>query len=236
MPKESNLEFKVGLFVLIALVGLALFVFSISDSSVLQQGKTVHVIFEFTNGLKKNAPVRIAGVEERIVQDVRLFFNREDSKTKAEVFLRIKNDIPLPQDSVVTVNQLGLLGEQYIEIIPGLSTKNFVKDGDTMMGKDPIAQSAISERIWEVTEKVESTVGGVDNIINDQDNVQAIKQTFENLRTLTGEVNSIVLDMKSGKGTVGRLFYDSHLYDNLEGLTADLKANPWKLLYRPKEK
>ena len=134
MPKESNLEFKVGLFVLIALVGLALFVFSISDSSVLQQGKTVHVIFEFTNGLKKNAPVRIAGVEEGIVQDVRLFFNREDSKTKAEVFLRIKNDIPLPQDSVVTVNQLGLLGEQYIEIIPGLSTKNFVKDGDTMMG------------------------------------------------------------------------------------------------------
>ncbi len=234
MPKESNLEFKVGLFVLIALVGLVLFIFSISDSSVLQQGKTVHVIFEFTNGLKKNAPVRIAGVEEGIVSDVRLFFNRADSKTKAEVFLRIKNDIQLPQDSTVTVNQLGLLGEQYVEIIPGVSTQDFIKDGDTMMGKDPIAQSAISERIWKVAEKVESTVGGVDKMVNDEDNVQAIKQTFENLRTLTGEVNSIVIDMRAGKGTMGRLFYDTHLYDNLEGLTADLKANPWKLLYRPK--
>ena len=234
MPKESNLEFKVGLFVLMALVGLAFFIFSISDSSVLENGKTVHVIFEFTNGLKKNSPVRIAGVEEGLVQDVRLFFNRSDSKTKAEVLVRVKNDVQLPADSIVTVNQLGLLGEQYIEIIPGISTSDFIKDGDTIMGKDPIAQSAISERIWKVAEKVESTVGGVDKMVNDPDNVQAVKKTFENLKTLTGEINSIVMDMHAGQGTMGHLLYDSHLYENLEGLTADLKANPWKLLYKPK--
>ena len=39
MPKESNLEFKVGLFMLISLAGLIMFIFSVSDSSVLDKGK-----------------------------------------------------------------------------------------------------------------------------------------------------------------------------------------------------
>ena len=234
MPKESHLEFKVGVFVLLAVIGLVIFIFSISDSSVLKEGKMVRVVFTFTNGLKKNAPVRIAGVEEGIVQDVNLFFDREDSKTKAEVLVWIKRKTQLPVDSLVTVNQLGLLGEQYIEIVPGVSTKQFINDGDTLLGKDPIAQSAISERIWSVAEQIESTVGGVNKMVNDEENVAAIKQTFQNLRSLSGEINSIVMDMRTGQGTLGHLLYDSQLYENLEGLTADLKANPWKLLYRPK--
>jgi hypothetical protein len=32
------------------------------------------------------------------------------------------------------------------------------------------------------------------------------------------------------------LITDEAIYDNLDELTADLKSNPWKLLYRPKSK
>ncbi len=35
MPRESNLEFKVGLFVLAALIGLTIFIFSVTDSYIL---------------------------------------------------------------------------------------------------------------------------------------------------------------------------------------------------------
>lgn len=236
MPKESNLEFKVGIFVVAALVGLAFFILSISNSSVLEEGKTIRAVFEFANGLKKNAPVRIAGVEEGIVSDIRLFFDRSDSKTKAEAFLWVKKSTQIPTDSVVTVNQLGLLGEQYVEITPGVSTTDFIPHEGTVRGKDPISQQAVTERVWQVADKVEEVVGGVSRVMTDEENIAAIKKTFENLSTMTGEVNSIVLDMKAGKGTIGRLLYDKHLYDNLEGLTADLKENPWKLLYRPKNK
>ena len=48
-------------------------------------------------------------------------------------------------------------------------------------------------------------------------------------------INDILEDIKLGKGTVGRLFYDDSLYNDLEGLAADLKEHPWKLLYRPKK-
>jgi len=235
MPKESNLEFKVGLFMLLAMIGLALFIFLVSDTAVLKREKSLRVVFGFANGLKKSAPVRIAGVDEGLVKDIRLFFDRVDSKTKAEVELWIKESTKIPSDSVVTVNQLGMMGEKYIEITPGADTQNFFKAGQTIIGKDPIAQEAISERVMEVSNKLEDAIGGVNRLISDEKNIDSIGMTLENLSSITGSLDGIVYDMREGKGTIGRLLYDERLYDDLQGMTSDLKENPWKLLYRPKK-
>lgn len=236
MPKESNLEFKVGLFMLVAMIGLAMFIFSVSDTSVLKKGKPIRVVFGFANGIKKSAPVRIAGVDEGLVKDIRLFFDRDKSKTMVEVELWIKADTKIPKDSVVTVNQLGMMGEKYIEITPGLDTKNFFKSGQTIIGKDPIAQEAISARVMEVSNKLELAIGGVNRLISDEKNINSIGATLENLSSLTGSLDGIVFDMREGKGTIGKLLYDERLYDDLQGMMADLKENPWKLLYRPKQR
>lgn len=220
---------------LIAMGALAMFIFSVSDLSGLKKGKSLRVIFGFANGLKRNAPVRIAGVDEGLVKNVKLFFDRTDSKTKVEVELWIGEDTMIPRDSVITVNQLGMMGEKYIEIFPGEDTQSFFEAKQVVIGKDPIAQEAISERIMEVSNKLEIAIGGVNRLITNEKNVDSIGTTLENLSSLTGSLDDIVLDMKEGKGTVGRLLYDERLYDDLQGLTADLKEHPWKLLYRPKQ-
>jgi len=235
MPKESNLEFKVGLFILIALVGLIMFIFSVSDLAVLEKGKSIRVVFGFANGLKKNAPVRLAGVDEGVVKNITLFFDRTEQKTKVALELWIKKNTKIPSDSVVVVNQLGMMGEKYIEIFPGGDTQNFYEEGQTIIGKDPIAQSAISERMMEVSNKLESAVAGVNRIISDEKNIESIRTVLENLSLLTGSLDDIIDSVSEGKGTVGKLLYDERLYDDLEGLAADLKENPWKLLYRPKK-
>lgn len=234
MPKESNLELKVGLFMLIALVLLGMFIFSVSSSSVLKKGKSLKVVFGFANGLKRNAPVRIAGVDEGLVRNVQLFFDRVDGKTKVEVDLWVKEDTMIPGDSVVTINQLGMMGEKYIEIFPGEDTQNFLESKQTIIGKDPIPQEAISQRVMQVSDRLESAIGGFDRLISNEKNVESIGITLENLGSMTGKLDDILFDMKEGKGTVGKLLYDERLYDDLQGLTADLKENPWKLLYRPK--
>jgi phospholipid/cholesterol/gamma-HCH transport system substrate-binding protein len=212
-----------------------MFIFSVSDSSVLKKGKSIRVIFGFANGLKKNAPVRIAGVDEGLVQDIKLFFDRAESKTKVEVDLWVKGDTMIPVDSVITVNQLGMMGEKYIEIFPGEDTRNFFQAEQTVIGKDPISQEAISSRVMEVSNKLENAIGGVNRLINDGQNVDSISTTLANLSSMTTSLDEIISDMKEGTGTVGRLLYDERLYDDLQGLTADLKKNPWKLLYRPKK-
>jgi phospholipid/cholesterol/gamma-HCH transport system substrate-binding protein len=235
MPRESNLEFKVGLFVLIALVGLIMFIFSVNDSTVLEKGKSVRVVFGFANGLKKNAPVRFAGVDEGIVKEITLFFDQAEQKTKVALDLWIKKDTKIPSDSAVVVNQLGMMGEKYIEIFPGKDTQNFFKEGQTVLGKDPVAQSALSDRMMEVSDQLESAVAGVNRLISDEKNIESIRTTLENFSLLTGSLDDIIYSISEGRGTVGKLLYDERLYDDLEGLAADLKANPWKLLYRPKK-
>lgn len=229
MPKERNLEFKVGLFVLIALIGLSIFIFSITDSPIFEGGKTVKVVFGFANGLKKSAPVRIAGVDQGIVQEIRLFFDARERKTKAEIELWVKKDVQIPSDSVVMINQLGLMGEKYIEITPGADTSKFLQDGQGMVGVDPIAQEAIAQKVMEVA-------SGIEKIINDEKTRHSVSATLENLSLVTGNLKDITSDLKDGRGTLGRILYDERLYDDLQGLTADLKQNPWKLLYRPREK
>ena len=228
MPKEKNLEFKVGLFVLIGLILLAIFIFSITDSPLFEGGKKLKAVFNFANGLKKSAPVRIAGVDQGIVKEIKLFFDTHENKTKAEIELWVKKDVQIPQDSTVMINQLGLMGEKYVEITPGVSTNEFLHDGQMIVGIDPIAQEAIAQKVMEVA-------AGLDKMISDEKTKTSISSTLENLSLVTGNLRDITSSVKDGKGTLGRILYDERLYDDLEGLTADLKQNPWKLLYRPKK-
>lgn len=234
MPKESKLEFKVGLFVLIAVIALSVFILSVNDASYFKEGKSVKVLFGFADGLKEAAPVRIAGVQQGMIKNIQLFFDREDSRTKVEVELWIDKDTKVPADSLVVINQLGLLGEKYIEVIPGIDRKNFWSSGDVIIGKDPLSQESMKERVMEVADKAEEIIAGVSRIINDENNVESISTTLKNFSLASGNLNHILEDMKKGEGTVGKFLYDDRVYDDIQGFTSDLKANPWKLLYRPK--
>lgn len=236
MPKESNLELKVGSFVILALLCLTIFIFSISDFAFFEKGEKISVIFKFANGLKKSAPVRIAGVDAGRVHSIKIFFDQDESKTKVEAVMWISDGKKIPMDSIIIINQLGLLGEKYIEIIPGMDTQEFLKPGDVVIGKDPIAQEEISQKVMAVASKLEKGIDYVNQIIGSEKNQQSLALTLEKLGSLTEGLDNVVTKVESGEGTIGKFFYDDNIYNNIEELTADLKGNPWKLLYKPKEK
>ena len=234
MPRESNLELKVGAFVLIAFISLTFFLFSISDFSFFEKGDTMKVVFNFANGLRKSAPVRMAGVDTGSVKKIHLFFDREDRRTKVEVEIKVDKDTKIPVDSVFIINQLGLLGEKYMEIIPGVDTKHFFEAGDTIEGKDPVAQEMISEKIVDVANRLGGSIDSFNQIAGDAKNQESFKKALENVSLLTDRLNVLAGKVIGGEGTIGKFFTDESIYNNLDELTADLKVNPWKLLYVPK--
>ena len=227
MSKESNLEFQVGGFVLLALGCLLFFIFSISDFSFFEKGYTVKAVFTFANGLKTASPVRFAGVEAGRVKTLKVFTDKADGKaTKVMVDLWIKEGIEIPEDSRVAINQLGLLGEKYVEIMPGHAV-GFVKAQDVVVGADPVPVEKITEQVFAITQKFDKTLEEVNTGILNDTNKQTLSSTLQG-------ISDIVADIKGGRGTVGKLLADESIYTNLEELTLDLKANPWKLLYRPR--
>ncbi|MBL8014328.1 MAG: MCE family protein, partial [Candidatus Omnitrophica bacterium] len=135
MPKQTNLELKVGAFVLIAIGCLTVAILSVGNFSFFERGQKLNVIFGYANGLKKAAPVRLAGVEAGTVKDINIL--TEGNQLKVNVELIIDEGITIPVDSTISINQLGLLGEKYIEITPGVS-QQAIKEQGRVTGVDPV--------------------------------------------------------------------------------------------------
>jgi phospholipid/cholesterol/gamma-HCH transport system substrate-binding protein len=227
MSQDNGLELKVGSFVLMAVIALTFFVVSVSDLSIFEKGRHIQVVFGFASGLREAAPVRLAGVEVGLIKKLKVFVDKNDGgKTKVMVNVWIKEDIAIPVDSKITINQLGILGEKYLEIIPGVST-DLVKDDSVIVGQDPVPIERITEQADALMIKLDSTIDSVNQGILTDKNKKSLGSALEGFAALG-------TDLKEGRGTLGKLLTDESIYDNLDDLTSDLKGNPWKLLYRPK--
>ena len=227
MTKPKNLEIKVGFFVILALLCLSIFVISVSDLSLFEKGHVVQTEFTFANGLKKASPVRFAGVDAGLVHEISVIRDQQTGKQKVHVDLWLKEDVSIPKDSKVFINQLGLLGEKYIEIMPGVSMENYVV-GDVIIGDDPIAMESISKMIHQLASKFDTTMDSVNEGVLSKETQQTFSEALAGL-------NSVIKKVNSGEGTLGRLLTNPAIHDNLEEMTADLKENPWKLFYRPRK-
>src|SRR3989338_6572437 len=159
MDGAKAFELKVGVFILIGIAILFIIVFSIGDIKLIKGGYHIKVIFNFASGIGPSAPVRLAGVGCGQVEGLRLFYDEKEARTKVEVYSWIEsNNIKIEKNAVATINTLGLLGEKYLEIIPGASEKGFLKDSDTLIGKDPVAMEKITENLANLSESVGTVV------------------------------------------------------------------------------
>ena len=245
-----TMEFKVGIFVVLALAILSIFVFQIGGADMFHRDTyALKVVFDFVNGITINAPVRVAGVTVGDVRSVNIFFNESEQKTQVELGLRLKQPLQIARDSVAYINTLGILGEKYVEIVPGVDRHNFLVDGDLVQSKNPVQLEKLTESLVD--------------IVGDQTVRDSLRESFANVRAATDTLNmtavmleDVVGHVKAGEGTIGRFVYDESVYTEtqkmiadlnvnlsktvtdlnaeLTGLIQDLKRNPWKLLHKPR--
>jgi len=126
----------VGLFVML---GAAALVFLALQSANLlslnfDRGYQVTARFDNIGGLKPKAAVRSAGVVVGRVESIT--FN--DKTYQAQVTLSLDKRYAFPKDSSLKILTSGLLGEQYVGIVPGGADENLA-DGATVT----LTQSAI---------------------------------------------------------------------------------------------
>lgn len=209
--KPIEFEVRIGLFVFIGIILLTVITFSIGDF-FFKPGYNINVIMGFANGVEESAPVRLAGIE---VGDVRKtsVFKDETGTTKVKLKLWLTGDAKVEKDAKVCINTLGLIGEKYVEIIPGTPGAPVLKDEDTIAGHDSVSVEQMTKKGYEIALKLEKVVDSLDYVLN---------------------------QVKTGKGTVGRLVFDDKLYNDIDEMVndidemvKDIKAHPWKLLSAP---
>ena len=143
---KTKLELKVGMFVFVSLLVLVFFVLSIGGFKTWSSGYRINFNFNFVNGVKVGAPVRFAGVDVGEVKEVKLEFVPQENRSNVRLGVWIRDVIKIPVDTSVWVNTLGLLGEKYVEMMPGKDYLNMLKPGDTLVGVDPLPIHQIFNR------------------------------------------------------------------------------------------
>ena len=119
---RKTIDVWVGLFVLLGLAALLFLALKAGNMSTLSFSKTYAITGKFDNigGLKPQAPVKSAGVVVGRVGDIRF----DDKTYQAMVTLDMDAGHKFPKDSSLKILTAGLLGEQYIGIVPGGDTVN----------------------------------------------------------------------------------------------------------------
>jgi phospholipid/cholesterol/gamma-HCH transport system substrate-binding protein len=202
MPRSKKTvslsELRVGILVLVS-IGVLIFLILNASGDINPFRSKLHLKARFidANGLREGSEVRLAGVRVGKVDKIILLPPSDvPNAPRVEALMTIDSTIdgqPATQrirtDSTAQQGSPSLLGnEMLINITPGTGVGEAVKDYAIL----PSSSS---------------------NTVNDF--ATSGTDLAQRLSKLSDEINGIVKDVKAGKGTVGRLFNDEALYNNL---------------------
>ncbi len=202
MPRSTKQvsfnQLRVGIFVLVSIV-ILIFLILNASGDINPFTKKLHLKAQFSdaNGLREGSEVRLAGVRVGKVDKITLLKpSTEPTAKRVEALMTIDSTIDgLPaterirQDSTAQQGSPSLLGnEMLINISPGTALGQPVKDYAIL----PSSSS---------------------NTVNDF--ATSGTDLAQRLSKLSDQISLIVKDVQDGKGTVGRLFSDEALYNNL---------------------
>ena len=136
MRKQRYVDVSVGLFMLLGLLALLVMAMKVSNISDFMSPKSYLVSADFTDigGLKVRAPVTVAGVKIGEVTQIEL----RPSELNAKVTMSLQSDKKIPyQDSSARILTQGLLGSNYISIVPGFddvadANHPYLQNGDVI--------------------------------------------------------------------------------------------------------
>jgi phospholipid/cholesterol/gamma-HCH transport system substrate-binding protein len=202
MAVKLNLELKVGIFVFIGLVILTMAVFSITEIYIFRPGYDIKVSFNFASGVEVGAVVRVAGITAGEVKDIQLEYDEDTGQAKVMLSIWLDKDVKIARDSQAYVNVLGLIGDRYLEIIPGQDYANLVQEGDILKGRDPLSADTIMEVVYKVGEDFENMLGSVNDVL-DEETKSNLQETIGNFREFSASVKVIAGRLERGEGKLG---------------------------------
>ena len=134
--ERTTIDLWVGVFVVAgigALVMLAMKVGNLGSYNV-SEAYQVHAYFSNIGGLKPKASIKSAGVLVGRVTDITL----DTERYEAKVVMSLDKRYQFPKDTFANILTSGLLGEQYIGLVPG-GDEEVLKNGEQLK----MTQSAV---------------------------------------------------------------------------------------------
>lgn len=177
---------RVGIFMTVALVLLGWLILKVEDWSLFgDQGRRYEAVFESVVGLDDKAAVRVAGVRVGRVDGIRL----DAGGRRARVGLLLDGGLVLTEGAEAAIANQGLLGDKFVELLPGPEGGAPLADGAVLPGQTPVSFDQAMAKLEEIGTTIQDAMkgfstgegGGIGALV---DSMQA---TAEELRAVIAE-------------------------------------------------
>jgi ABC-type transporter Mla subunit MlaD len=222
---QSKMEWKVGLFVFIGLVLLAVLMLNFSKGmSLFKKTYELRLKAEDVGGIKPKAGVLMSGVK---------IGNVLDSELKPDgaviIRLRISEDYKIDRDSRFFIDSLGFLGDQYIAIEVTNRSGQFLANGDEVVCEPPLNLQAAMRSTAGLLLQAQTTMKTLDTAISNVNRsllnnatLASFSQSISNIQTISANANQTL-------GKIDRLVQRngptlSSSVSNLHDFSAELKV------------
>ena len=211
--KEDKVAFKVGLFVSLTLViAVAVLVWK-SQLYLSLTGMRVSIEFENANGLLVGSDVRYRGYT--VGKTLSITPNVEN----IIVQVLIQKDIKMPKDSYAKILFDGIVGENYITVLPLSQNLELLESGDVIPGQSSFGLANFVDI-------------GAQNLQEVQEILVSLKETFQD-EAVSGSIKGLMLNMSKLSKSLNRVVNEftrlsinedlSDLLENLKHVSTELK-------------
>ena len=227
--ETKRLEWKVGLFVFVGLVLLAVLMIQFSKgASLFRSTYELELRAGNVGGLKSRSGVLMAGVQVGVVNGIEL---ARDGKS-VTIRLKIYKENIIYADARFVIEQSGFLGDQYVAIVPGLNQGPVLADHAVVNCEDPfnlqeVARNAAGfiRRVDETAQRLNEAIADVRKLVLNEETLTNLAVTVGTLRaaseqalTVVNHVNTLVETNRSSvTATMSNLVFFSEQLNVLSG-------------------
>ena len=143
-------SFKVGILTLVALFILLFTILWVKGRS-FSSGERIEVAFKDVNGMRAGSGVQMMGLRIGQVEEIVPVINGDNSFVKLR-FVITEPGITIPKASAFSIQQSGLIGEQFLEITPPRTRTTYiaVSNDANLLYKGDLVRIKLDKKFYEV--------------------------------------------------------------------------------------
>lgn len=247
MVDRTRRNISLGIFVLLGTVFLIVTMYLVgSKQNLFGSNFRISAQFHEVNGLMKGNNVRFSGIDIGTVESVKIY-----NDSLINVVMVIQKDIQpyIKKNSIASIGTDGLMGNKIININSARKPSGSVANGDIIETRQPLETDEmirtlkttndnvkiITDDLRKITQKINNS-NSLWNLLNDSEMTDGIKSAAVSIKLagnrtaiLTGDLSSIIKDIKMGKGSFGSLLMDTSFSSKINQTIVTVNAVSDKL-------
>jgi phospholipid/cholesterol/gamma-HCH transport system substrate-binding protein len=188
---KQRLELKVGFFVLLCLIVLAVLMLQFSKGTTFfRPTYTIYLKASNVGGLKPRAAVLMAGVQVGTVAQTLL----SPEGTNVTITLKIYKQYVIHRSARFVLETSGFLGDQYVAIYPEGNTGPVLQPGDEASVAEPFNLQEVVRSASGFIQRIDQTAKRLNDSIDDVRRLVLNEQTLTNLSFTVGTFRQVSTD------------------------------------------